>query len=98
LYGGSAVATQIRTNGSGNLIYTDAAGDHAIQSITANTWYSVKTVVNTTANTYDIYVGGVLKVSGAAFKTAASSIDSFKVTSGTSLTKTLYIDDVKVYQ
>jgi glycosidase len=79
------------------LTYRDSAGAyHQIQSITANTWYTVKVIVDLTTQSMDVYVNGLLKSSAVGLRTAASSIDTIRFGTGTTQTDTALVDDVNV--
>jgi len=63
---------------AGNLQYNDGSW-HTVCNYTDETWYRIKLCnFDFSAHTYDIYVDGDLKVSGAGFKNALSSFDNFE--------------------
>jgi hypothetical protein len=98
LRNGSTSALELYVNPSSQLVYRDSAGvDQVIQTVTANTWYSIKLVVKTAAKNYNIWVNGTLKKSDASFRnTSVSTIDTIYFATSASSTMTLYIDNVKV--
>jgi hypothetical protein len=96
-YSGGTVAIEMYVNPSFNLVYRDnTATDITVQGTVANTWYTVKIIAKPGTDTFDIYVNGTLKVTGAPFRNAVSNIDSALFGSGGSPTGTVYIDNVKV--
>jgi hypothetical protein len=99
LSGGSADAAGVEVSSSGpSLIYRDSSGStHKVQNVSSNTWYKVKLVVDVPANTYDIYVDDVLKVSAAPFQASVSVVDNFRIETGDGPTGVVaYVDDVKI--
>lgn len=96
LCGGSTSAVEMYIK-DGSLIYKNSAGTNiTIQSITTNTWYTVKAVANPSTDTYDIYVDGTKKVTGAQFRNAVSNIDNILFGSGVGYVSTNYVDNVLV--
>ncbi|WP_127586801.1 polysaccharide lyase family 8 super-sandwich domain-containing protein [Paenibacillus koleovorans] len=97
LRSGANNAVELHHN-NGNLVWRDASGvDSTVQALTTNTWYTIKLVINTTTKSYDIYVDGVLQVTGADFRnTTPTSIDTFYVASGDTTVVQAYVDSVKV--
>ena len=71
--------------------------DTSVANILTDTWYTVRLVLNTDAQTYDIYLDNALVWGGARFANDASQIDELKI--GTSKSKaggTLFIDNVRL--
>jgi hyaluronate lyase len=90
----------LRTTGSG-LAWVDSSNNyHTIQTESSNTWYTVQLVVHNINNVqmqnYDIYVNGVLKVTGATFNSPVTSLNGIRFTTGGSPTGTTYINNVSV--
>lgn len=80
--------------GGGNLTYFDGGGEKRIANITANkTYFFSMRNIDWGADTYDIYLNGVKKVTGAAFKASVNDIThiSFQHDSGV---PDLWLDDV----
>jgi len=97
LLSGSLSAIELYTIG-GNLVYRDGAGtDQILQAVPANIWYDVEVDLNPATFTADVYVGGVRKLTGAAYRNPATSIDRIRFgTSDASATWHLYINDILV--
>lgn len=97
LLSGNTRAIQLFTADGSVLRYRDSAGnDHTIQSVSPDTWYTIKVVANIYKNTYDVYVDGTLMATGLPFRSTAQSIDGVDFRTGYALTGTLHIDDVSV--
>lgn len=104
LQSGSTVAVELYTIASGDdsstygLYYRNAAGgDFFVAALNTATWYDIKVEANTTTDTADIYVNGVLRKDNAPFRTAVTSVNSILFGSGGSSTMSgLYVDDVTV--
>ena len=96
LMNGSTVATLMGISGT-NLVYTNSSGSNVtIQSVSPNTWYTVKILADVNTDTYDIYVDNIKMISGATFRNGVSSISGIRCESGSGGTGTTYIDDVQV--
>jgi hypothetical protein len=96
LLGGTTEAINVNTY-NGNLNFFNSSGTRvSLQGYSPNTWYTIKVDANIRTDTCDMYVNGVKKASGVAFRNAASSIDKIKFSTSTSNTSALYIDDVFV--
>lgn len=95
--GTTTTAVELLTTG-GNLVYKNGAGSNVfVQAIPHNNWYDVKVVVNPATNQADVYVNGVLKLSGQSLRNAVASVDRVVfATSEISSTAHFYIDDVEV--
>jgi hypothetical protein len=97
LRSGSTVAVDLLLK-SGNLVYRNASGtETTIMAYSINTWYSVKIVPSVSLKTFDLYVGGVLKLSGAPFRnTSLTSMDRINFGTDSASKSTVYIDDVVI--
>jgi hypothetical protein len=95
LKSGSTVAVDLLLK-NGNLVYRNASGaETTIMACAFNTWYTLKVVPSVSLKTFDLYVDGVLKVKGGAFRnTALSNIDRISFGSDSALKNTTYIDDI----
>jgi len=83
---------------SGNVCYENASGNAvALQSCSVDTVYGIKVVANIAANTADIYVNGVLKASGVAFRNTVAAIDGFYFTTSNDATGSLFFYPVKIH-
>ena len=87
---------------NGNIVAYDKPSSSFvnIQSFDANDWYMIRVVINTSANTYDLFIDGVRKLQNAAIRTSASSLGnlSFKFYMDGSNVGTFYVDNVKVWE
>ena len=82
---GSQIAVQ---NSSGGLI-------QVYNGITANKWYSIKVIANTTTAKFDVYVNGVLCKEDLAFRATTSALTNFFITMDYNSYGTLFIDDLR---
>lgn len=97
LYSGGATASEMYVNDNSNLIYRNSSGtDVTIQSVSSNTWYSVKIIASAATDKFDIHVDGVLKTTEATFRNAVNNIDGILFGSGNSFSGAVYINDLKV--
>ena len=96
LMSGSTQATVVKTK-DGEIKFRDSSGLWvSLQPFSINIWYAVKLVADPVTDTIDIYIDGVQKASNATFENAVASIDGFLVSSPSTLTGIMYIDDIKV--
>jgi hypothetical protein len=96
LRSGTTVAVDLLLK-NGNLIYRNATGaETIIMAYTANTWYAVKVVPSVSLKTFDLYVGGALKVKAGALRNTVSNIDRITFGADLALTGTTYLDDVLI--
>jgi hypothetical protein len=96
LRSGSTVAVDLLLK-NGNLVYRNAAGAEVnVMPYTVNTWYGLKVVPSVSLKTFDLYVGGALKVKDGPLRNAVTMID--RISFGTDLAQksTLYIDDILI--
>lgn len=95
--GAGTAGVVIRTDG-GQIKYTKSGGANVtVQPYTAGIWYEVTVVVNVATDTYDIYVDGVLKTTGATFAQPVADISTATHFSGVSTPSGgTYVDAVKV--
>ena len=68
--------------------------DNVIQSYVANQWYHHKVVFNTTSDTYDWYIDGILKVDDGDFLNPVTNIGSTEIKGGWTSTGSCYIDAI----
>ncbi|MCR8633196.1 glycoside hydrolase family 28 protein [Paenibacillus radicis (ex Xue et al. 2023)] len=92
---GNKIASVAFSNG--NIAYNKNGTLTNIDPYVADKWYIIKVVLDTTANTYDVFVDGIRKVSSINFLYASNNVGQagFRINSGD--TGTLYFDNVKVY-
>ncbi|WP_139117461.1 discoidin domain-containing protein [Endozoicomonas atrinae] len=70
----------------------------AIASINNNTWYRLRLVMNTDANTYDIFLNDRLIWGGAHFAEAASFIDNIRIGTATKESGSVAVyDDITIH-
>jgi hypothetical protein len=81
----------------GNITSGAGGTQKALQTFDAATWYIVRVVVDTTAQTYDLYIDGTRVLAGAALQTHSASVGG--VTFGVSgAAAASFVDDVRVYE
>jgi polygalacturonase len=68
-----------------------------IQSFSANVWYLIRVVVDTSAGVFDLYVDGVRKEQAQALRTKSGSVSKVTYYMDGTNTGTLYLDNVRVY-
>jgi hypothetical protein len=83
---------------NGMIAYYENYEWHGLCSFSIGTWYGIKMVINIQANTYDIYVDGSLKVSGARFNGfgAAFSLSRIELGCQSPETPVGYIDNLSL--
>lgn len=95
----NAIVAELAVVNGPNLVYRDVNGiEHVVQGVSSNTWYTIRMVVDIEANTYDLYVNGILKVSKIPFINKVNAVNVLEFRTGYGPLSTLYIDDVKVTQ
>jgi hypothetical protein len=87
---------------NGNIVAYDKASAAFvnIQTFNINDWYMIRVVINTTANTYDLYIDGVRKLQNAPVRTnpAGGVLGALKFyIDGTNI-GTMYVDRVKIWE
>jgi len=68
-----------------------------LQPFVADSWYTVKAVVDTASQTYDLYVDGCKLLSNAAFRVSTSNVSLVQFAIGSGFTGTLCVDNMLVY-
>jgi hypothetical protein len=66
------------------------------QSFTIGTWYKFRLVIDTTSDTYDIYLDNTLKLAGAECRSTVNAIDRINIVTGAASVVTGFIDNVRV--
>jgi hypothetical protein len=81
----------------GSITSSSGATKKAVQPFDADTWYLVRAVVDTAAQTYALYIDGARVLGGESLPSNASSIAGvrFDAVGGPG---TAYVDDVRVYE
>ena len=85
---------------NGNIVAYDkpSASFQTVQSFVANDWYMIRIVINTATNTYDLFIDGVRKLTGAAVRTNASSLGKLSFYMDSTNVGTFYVDNVKIWE
>jgi hypothetical protein len=85
---------------NGNIVAYDkpSASFQTVQAFVANDWYMIRVVINTTTNTYDLFIDGVRKLTGAAVRTNASALGTLSFYMDSSNVGTFYVDNVKIWE
>jgi len=86
---------QVGFDSGGNIYANDGTSWAPFMSYNVNQWYALRIVVNTVADTYDLYVDGVRKIHNGRLETATDDVGFIKFGSGETATGTYYFDDVK---
>ncbi|TDF96161.1 S-layer homology domain-containing protein [Paenibacillus piri] len=89
---------KIQWNG-GQIKANTGAAQNNVQAFVSNTWYTVKTVINTSNNTYDLYIDETKMLTGAALNGGTGkgvAKVTFKMDSGNN-TGTIHYDNMKIY-
>ncbi|OCT15397.1 hypothetical protein A8709_15055 [Paenibacillus pectinilyticus] len=68
-----------------------------IQAFSANTWYDLKVVLNTSTDKFDFYVNGTLMLSQATMRAAVSNVSKIEFYADNTQAGTTNVDNVKVY-
>gem|GEM_PF-6649955 len=87
---------------NGNIVAYDKATSSFvnIQSFVANDWYMVRVVINTSTNTYDLFIDGVRKLNNAAVRSnpAGGTLAQLKFYMDGTNVGTFYVDNVKTWE
>ncbi len=86
------------SSSAGGLAFKDVLGNEIlIGSLSANTWYTVKLVIDVDDKKFDAYLDGVPKLMNQAFTNPSFlGIDRLNFQTGNSTSVNLWLDDVKV--
>jgi len=82
---------------SGNIVTMNGTTATTVQAITAGTWYTIKVVLNTDTDKFDVYVDGTLRSSQFSFYNAVSQISKVQYREGVGTSGTIYADYVSIY-
>ncbi len=93
--GGNAVASIAFQDG--NIVAHVGSATSIVQPFSANVWYRVRVLVDTTAGVFDLYVDGVRKLRAAAQRTTSPSVNHVSWFMDGINTGTLWVDNVKVF-
>jgi len=71
-----------------------------IQSFSINQWYMIRVIVNTAANTYDLWIDGVRKLNNAAVRTTPNSgnLAQTKFYMDSTHFGIFYVDNVRIWE
>ena len=84
---------------NGNIISYVGSTKTTIQPFSINDWYMIRVVINTAANTYDLFIDGVRKLNNAAVRNSATSgLAQLKFYMDGSNVGTFYVDNVKIWE
>lgn len=72
------------------------ASDTVIDTISENTWYTIRIVANMTSETADVYLNDTLKQTGLDFTNSVSSFSKMRFDSSFGSEGVMYVDDVSV--
>ncbi len=81
----------------GNIVSYVGSAPTTIQSFNAGEWYVIRVELNTTTDTYDLYVDGIKKLAGAAFRNPVVDIAKVSCAIAAGAAGTAYFDSVRVY-
>jgi len=73
--------------------FKDMEGN-VVQSYVSNQWYHNKIIFDTTSDTYEWYIDGILRVDGGNFLNPVNNIGSTNIKGGWTSTGTAYIDAI----
>ncbi|MBD2846633.1 exo-alpha-sialidase [Paenibacillus sp. IB182496] len=89
-------AITVALDGSGQLYTYDGGTKSDVAAYSADTWYEVEVVANLEAQTFDLYVDGVLAAADYAFRHAAPSFADLRLNSTGASVGTAYFDELTV--
>src|SRR5207244_6617900 len=95
--GNGAVVVSIALNGGNIQAYDKASSSfQTIQTFVANDWYMIRVVINTAANTYDLFIDGVRKLNNVAVRNnpAGGALGQLKFYMDGNNTGIMYVDNV----
>ena len=82
-----------------DILYLETAGALVpLVTYEAGVEYGVKVVVDVTEKKTSVYVNGVLKASGVAFKQPVTSLNNFQMNTGGTAVGDVYIAAIKIYK
>ncbi|MFL6515243.1 MAG: glycosyl hydrolase family 28 protein [Chthoniobacterales bacterium] len=100
IYDGNGIAVVSVGLENGNIVSYIGGTKTTIQPFVPNDWYMIRVVINTTANTYDLFIDGVRKLNNAAVRNAPTggSLGQLKFYMDGTNTGILYVDNVKIWE
>jgi polygalacturonase len=82
----------------GSISASTGAMRKTLQTFDADVWYIVRVVVDTVAQTYDLYVDGVRVLGSAALQAMATSVGGVTFDVAGDAPGSFYVDDVRAYE
>ncbi|MEZ4363243.1 MAG: glycosyl hydrolase family 28 protein [Kofleriaceae bacterium] len=96
IYGGAGVVASVAFQDGAIRAYVGGTST-VFQSFRPNVWYLIRVVVDTDADTFDLYIDGVRKARGLPLRGATSSVSRVAFFMDGVNKGTFYVDAVKVY-
>ncbi|MBI5381682.1 MAG: hypothetical protein HZA31_07265 [Opitutae bacterium] len=95
---GSNLATRVVFNNATAqiLAYNGAATTVVVAPYTANTWYRLKYVLNTSTSKYDVYLDGHIKCRGLSFYGTVSTVSQVRFYVSSATTGSMNVDNFNV--
>ncbi|WP_242856015.1 hypothetical protein [Ruminiclostridium josui] len=93
-YNGTNIGIDIINFEEGLGWLTGTSTRNVIQRISANTWYNLKIVADTSTQKFDAYINDVLVKSGCPFTGYVTQFDRIALDTGNSFTNTAVYDDI----
>ncbi|WP_127580425.1 polysaccharide lyase family 8 super-sandwich domain-containing protein [Paenibacillus koleovorans] len=97
LDGAGANAGIIVFSSDGNIKAYNGVTATTLRPYSANTWYDMRLVLNSTIDKYDVYVDGVKVADDFAYRSGVSSVEQLKFFFSTTATGTMYVNNVRVF-
>ncbi|HEX2926923.1 MAG TPA: family 43 glycosylhydrolase [Ruminiclostridium sp.] len=94
LYSGNSIGIDIINFEEGLGWLTGTSSKNIIQKISANTWYQLKIVADTSTQTFDVYINNTLVKTGCTFTGQISQFDRIALDTGNSFANTAVYDDI----
>jgi hypothetical protein len=102
IYDGNGVAVVSVGFSNGNIVAFDKASNAfaIIQTFAINQWYMIRVVIDTAANTYDLYIDGVRKLTGFPVRNnpTGGTLGQVKFYMDSTNIGTMYVDRVKIFE
>lgn len=102
VYDGNNTAVVSIGLSNGNIVAYDKASSsfQNIQPFVPNDWFMIRVVINTSTNTYDLFIDGVRKLNNAPVRNipAGGTLGQFKFYMDQTNSGILYVDNVKMWE
>lgn len=92
---GGALVGSVGLSG-GNIVANVGGAWQTVQPFAAGTWYKIRIVADTDADTFDLYVDNERKLSSVPLRAATANIASVAFYAADGETGTTYVDDVRI--